>query len=60
LRRVWKEYVNGYFRGPASHGMGAAAMMNQPLLASHVIVGGLLHLAMSAAAGWRSRSCWRC
>jgi hypothetical protein len=33
------------------HGMGAAAMMNQPILASHVIVGGLLHLAMSAAAG---------
>jgi len=33
------------------HGMGAAAMMNQPLLASHVIVGGLLHLAMSAGAG---------
>src|SRR5215472_12216670 len=31
--------------------MGAAAMMNQPLLASHVIVGGLLHLAMSAFAG---------
>ncbi len=36
-----------------SHGMGtgAAAMMNQPVLANHVIVGGLLHLAMSAAAG---------
>jgi len=33
------------------HGMGAAAMMNQPILVSHVIVGGLLHLAMSAAAG---------
>ena len=33
------------------HGMGAAGMMNEPLLASHVIVGGLLHLAMSAAAG---------
>jgi len=33
------------------HGMGAAAMMNQPILASHVIVGGLLHLAMSASAG---------
>jgi hypothetical protein len=32
------------------HGMGAGAMMNQPLLASHIIVGGLLHLAMSAAA----------
>lgn len=26
-------------------------MMNQPVLASHVIVGGLLHLAMSAVAG---------
>jgi len=33
------------------HGMGAAAMMNQPLVASHAIVGGLLHLAMSAGAG---------
>jgi hypothetical protein len=33
------------------HAMGAAAMMNQPVLASHVIVGGLLHLAMSAFAG---------
>jgi hypothetical protein len=33
------------------HGMGASAMMNQPILVSHVIVGGLLHLAMSAAAG---------
>jgi hypothetical protein len=34
------------------HGMtGAAAMMNEPLVASHAIVGGLLHLAMSAAAG---------
>jgi hypothetical protein len=33
------------------HGVGAAAMMNQPVLASHVIVGGLLHLAMSAFAG---------
>ena len=31
------------------HGMGA--MMNEPILASHVIVGSLLHLAMSAAAG---------
>jgi len=31
------------------HGMGA--MMNEPILASHVIVGGLLHLAMSALAG---------
>ena len=35
----------------SGHGMGAAAMMNQPILVSHVIVGGLLHLAMSAAAG---------
>jgi len=26
-------------------------MMNQPILASHVIVGALLHLAMSAFAG---------
>ncbi len=34
-----------------NHAMGAGAMMNQPVLASHVIVGGLLHLAMSAAAG---------
>jgi hypothetical protein len=36
-----------------SHGMGheGMAMMNQPVLASHVIVGGLLHLAMSAFAG---------
>jgi hypothetical protein len=33
------------------HGMGAATMMNQPILVSHVIVGGLLHLAMSAFAG---------
>jgi hypothetical protein len=33
------------------HGMGAAAMMNEPLVASHLIVGGLLHLAMSAFAG---------
>lgn len=32
------------------HAMGAA-MMNEPILASHVVVGGLLHLAMSAAAG---------
>jgi hypothetical protein len=32
------------------HGMGAA-MMNEPLVASHAIVGGLLHLAMSAGAG---------
>jgi hypothetical protein len=32
------------------HAMGAA-MMGGPLLASHVIVGSLLHLAMSAAAG---------
>ncbi len=37
-----------------SHGMGhqgMGMMMNQPILASHVIVGGLLHLAMSAFAG---------
>jgi hypothetical protein len=34
-----------------NHAMGASAMMNEPVLASHVIVGGLLHLAMSAAAG---------
>jgi hypothetical protein len=33
------------------HAMGTATMMNEPLLASHVIVGGLLHLAMSAFAG---------
>ena len=33
------------------HGMGAASMMNQPILASHVIVGAMLHLAMSAFAG---------
>jgi len=33
------------------HGMGAAAMMNEPLVASHAIVGGLLHLGFSAAAG---------
>jgi hypothetical protein len=32
------------------HEMGAAAMMKQPLVASHAIVGGLLHLAMSAFA----------
>jgi hypothetical protein len=31
------------------HGM--SAMINEPILASHVIVGGLLHLAMSALAG---------
>jgi len=37
--------------GVGSHGMGATAMMNAPLVASHAIVGGLLHLAMSAAAG---------
>jgi hypothetical protein len=37
--------------GMSHHGMTAAAMMNQPLSASHVIVGGLLHLAMSAFAG---------
>jgi hypothetical protein len=33
------------------HTMGTATMMNEPLSASHVIVGGLLHLAMSALAG---------
>ena len=33
------------------HGMGVATMMNEPLVASHLIVGGLLHLAMSAFAG---------
>jgi hypothetical protein len=33
------------------HAMGTTAMMNEPLSASHVIVGGLLHLAMSAFAG---------
>ncbi len=32
-----------------SHGTGAAAMTNEPILASHVIVDGLLHLAMSAS-----------
>jgi len=37
--------------GMHHHGMAAAAMMNEPLSASHVIVGGLLHLAMSAFAG---------
>jgi len=37
--------------GMQHHVMGGAAMMNQPLLASHLIVGGLLHLAMSAFAG---------
>ncbi len=37
--------------GMGHHGMGAAAMMNEPLVASHAIVGGLLHLAMSAFAG---------
>jgi len=37
--------------GMGHHGMPAAAMMNEPLSASHVIVGGLLHLAMSAFAG---------
>jgi hypothetical protein len=37
--------------GMHHHGMGTAAMMNQPLLASHLIVGGLLHVAMSAFAG---------
>jgi hypothetical protein len=33
------------------HAMGTVTMMNEPLSASHVIVGGLLHLAMSAFAG---------
>ena len=33
------------------HTMGTATMMNEPLSASHVIVGGLLHLGMSAFAG---------
>src|SRR5262249_53026401 len=28
--------------GVGGHGMGAAAMMNQPILVSHVIVGGVL------------------
>ncbi|HEV2375375.1 MAG TPA: hypothetical protein VGS19_24845 [Streptosporangiaceae bacterium] len=37
--------------GMHHHAMGAAAMMNEPLSASHVIVGALLHLAMSAFAG---------
>src|SRR5215469_12948309 len=37
--------------GMSHHGMAATAMMNEPLSASHVIVGGLLHLAMSAFAG---------
>jgi hypothetical protein len=37
--------------GMHHHAMGTAAMMNQPLLASHLIAGGLLHLAMSAFAG---------
>jgi hypothetical protein len=37
--------------GMHHHAMGGTAMMNQPLLASHLIVGGLLHLAMSAFAG---------
>jgi hypothetical protein len=37
--------------GMSHHGMGAAAMMNEPLSASHVVVGGVLHLAMSAFAG---------
>jgi hypothetical protein len=37
--------------GMHQHAMGAAAMMNEPLSASHVIVGGLLHTAMSAVAG---------
>src|SRR5216684_3839539 len=33
------------------HAMGTTAMMNEPLVASHAIVGGLLHLAMSAGTG---------
>ena len=37
--------------GMHHHVMGAAATMNEPLSASHIIVGGLLHLAMSAFAG---------
>jgi hypothetical protein len=37
--------------GMSHHGMTTAAMMNEPLSASHVIIGGLLHLAMSAFAG---------
>jgi len=37
--------------GMHHHAMSSTAMMNQPLLASHLIVGGLLHLAMSAFAG---------
>jgi hypothetical protein len=37
--------------GMSHHGMTTAAMMNEPLSASHVIIGGLLHLAMSAVAG---------
>lgn len=37
--------------GMSHHATTAAAMMNEPLSASHVIVGGLLHLAMSAVAG---------
>ena len=37
--------------GMHHHAMGTATMMNEPLSASHVIVGGLMHLAMSAFAG---------
>ena len=37
--------------GMHHHAAAATAMMNEPLSASHVIVGGLLHLAMSAFAG---------
>ncbi len=33
------------------HATGTTAMMNEPLVASHAIVGGLLHLAMSAGTG---------
>jgi hypothetical protein len=33
------------------HHTAAATMMNEPQSASHVIVGALLHLAMSAVAG---------
>jgi len=38
------------FRGTAMT-TAMAATMNEPLSASHIIVGGLLHLAMSAFAG---------
>ncbi len=33
------------------HATGTTAMMNEPLVASHAIVGGLLHLSMSAGTG---------